>query len=159
LRVVATTTPTPIPPLVGAADLPEGEAAKLRDALLSVAASDELKPLRDTLLLRGFAQATAETYEPLRDAAQQPTAMGDPTLERGDDHDVGYRRHARDRPRLRRAPRARRQPRRLHRPRSQGGSGDRSGDSFLDLRVRRRRARGGLPQRARHHARPLRRAP
>lgn len=81
LRVVATTPPMPIPPLVGASDIAQSDAARLRDALLSVAGCDELAPLRDALLLRGFAPATAASYAILREAADAATAAGYRTLE------------------------------------------------------------------------------
>ncbi|HTP98652.1 MAG TPA: PhnD/SsuA/transferrin family substrate-binding protein [Casimicrobiaceae bacterium] len=81
LTIVATTSPTPIPPLVGAANLPPEDAARWRAALLSVAAAGELAAVRGTLLLRGFAPATVAHYDVLREAAEAATTAGYATLE------------------------------------------------------------------------------
>jgi ABC-type phosphate/phosphonate transport system substrate-binding protein len=80
LTVIATTTPTPIPPLVGAPTLPAEDARRLRDALLAVGNARELADVRDALLLRGFAPATVADYQVLRAAAQAADARGYPTL-------------------------------------------------------------------------------
>jgi ABC-type phosphate/phosphonate transport system substrate-binding protein len=80
LAVVASTPPTPIPPLVGASNLPPEEAGRLRAALLCVAAAGELAAVREALCLRGFASATAASYDVLRKAAEAATAAGYPVL-------------------------------------------------------------------------------
>lgn len=80
LRVVARTVPTPIPPLVGAPGLDRRVARALTTALLAVEACAELAPVREALLLRGFAPATARTYDVLRDAAEAVSARGYPAL-------------------------------------------------------------------------------
>jgi len=81
LAIVASTPPTSIPPLVGASNLPPEEAARLRAALLGVAAAGELAAVREALCLRGFAPATAACYDVLREAAEGATAAGYATLE------------------------------------------------------------------------------
>jgi ABC-type phosphate/phosphonate transport system substrate-binding protein len=81
LDVIETTMRTPIPPMVGAASLPAEDAKRLTDALLSVAEATELADVRDALLLRGFAPATAEQYAILRRAAEAATKLGYPRLE------------------------------------------------------------------------------
>jgi ABC-type phosphate/phosphonate transport system substrate-binding protein len=75
LRVLATTGPTPLPALVGAAALPEAVAGMLTAALLAVAGANELAPVRAALLLRGFAAVDTESYTTLRsDALDVDTA-------------------------------------------------------------------------------------
>ena len=81
LAVVASTPATPIPPFVGASNLPPDEAARLRAALLDVAAAGELAAVRGALCLRGFATATAAKYDALREAAEAASAMGYAALE------------------------------------------------------------------------------
>ena len=80
LAVIAGTAPTPIPPLVGAPALPLAEATRLMNALLSVAEARELAGVRDALLLRGFAAASAADYAVLREAALGADAKGYPSL-------------------------------------------------------------------------------
>jgi ABC-type phosphate/phosphonate transport system substrate-binding protein len=80
LRVLASTGPTPLPALVGAATLPEGVARKLTAALLAVAGADELAPVRAALLLRGFSATDAESYGVLRDNARDTDTAGYPRI-------------------------------------------------------------------------------
>lgn len=80
LLVVATTPRTPIPPLVGAANLPAEDARRLTAALLAVGGAGELADVRDALLLQGFAPACATDYAVLREAAQAADALGYPAL-------------------------------------------------------------------------------
>jgi ABC-type phosphate/phosphonate transport system substrate-binding protein len=76
LRVVATTGPTPLPALVGAAALPEAVAQRLTAALLEVADADELAPVRAALLLRGFDAVDAKAYGALKDDALAADTAG-----------------------------------------------------------------------------------
>ncbi len=80
LAVIATTPWTPIPPLVGAADLEVGTAALLQATLLSVARSPELAPVRAALLLQGFAPVTANDYRSLAAHAADADRQGYPRL-------------------------------------------------------------------------------
>jgi len=76
LRVIASTEPTPIPPLVGAPEMPAGDATRLRDALLAVGQAPELAPVRATLRLSGFAAVTPDSYRTLADDARRADALG-----------------------------------------------------------------------------------
>lgn len=68
LRVVASTPPTPIPPLVGAASLNAIVAGRLRAALLGVGDAPELAGPRAALLLTRFASIDRHRYDELTDA-------------------------------------------------------------------------------------------
>lgn len=76
LRVIATTPPTPIPPLVAAPGIAGVDAARIAEALLAVGKSNALAALRTTLQLDGFAPATADDYRVLRTNAQQADRLG-----------------------------------------------------------------------------------
>lgn len=76
LRVVATTLPTPIPPLVAAAGTDDAAVAALRASLLEVSAVDSLKTVRTALLLQGFAPATAADYDVLTENAHEADRLG-----------------------------------------------------------------------------------
>jgi ABC-type phosphate/phosphonate transport system substrate-binding protein len=65
VRVVATTSAAPIPPLVATAPVSSAEIERLRGALLEADAMQELAPQRETLLLRGFAVPAAADYDEL----------------------------------------------------------------------------------------------
>ena len=65
VRIVAHTPALPIPPLVATAPLRAGELARLRQALLASAASEELAPVMERLLLAGFAFPDPADYRPL----------------------------------------------------------------------------------------------
>lgn len=81
LAVVAATPRMPIPPLVGARSLPSDDAERIRRALRSAGTMPELAAVREALLLRGFADASARTYDVLRDADEAASAMGYSALE------------------------------------------------------------------------------
>ncbi len=66
LKVLASTPMTPVPALVAASTLPQAQAGRLTAALLAVAHAKELAPIRETLLLRGFAALAADTHASLR---------------------------------------------------------------------------------------------
>ncbi|MFO1302694.1 MAG: PhnD/SsuA/transferrin family substrate-binding protein [Burkholderiales bacterium] len=72
LRVIATTPPTPIPPLVASPGLPADAARRIRDALLEVDRADALESARAALLLRRFDAADPAAYAVLRDPAGPP---------------------------------------------------------------------------------------
>jgi ABC-type phosphate/phosphonate transport system substrate-binding protein len=76
LRTVASTAPTSIPPLVGAAGLDRAVAERLGKALLEVAATPALHALRETLQLAGFAPITFENYRAIMTAADEADALG-----------------------------------------------------------------------------------
>jgi ABC-type phosphate/phosphonate transport system substrate-binding protein len=80
LRVIATTAPTPIPPLVAAAGIASADADRLREALLAAGSAAALAAVRESLLLQGFAAVDAGDYEALRAASQAATDMGYPAL-------------------------------------------------------------------------------
>jgi ABC-type phosphate/phosphonate transport system substrate-binding protein len=63
VRVIATTAPAPIPPLIATASLAPAELERLRAALLAVRNASELATQRDTLLLAGFAVPEAADYD------------------------------------------------------------------------------------------------
>jgi ABC-type phosphate/phosphonate transport system substrate-binding protein len=76
LRVVATTPPTPIPPLVAAPGIAAADAQRIADTLLAVGDSSALEAIRATLQLEGFARVSADDYEALRAQAQQADDLG-----------------------------------------------------------------------------------
>jgi len=63
VRVIATTGPTPIPPLVATGRIAVDQLDRLRGALLAVASEPTLAPVRDALLLQGFAFPAAGDYD------------------------------------------------------------------------------------------------
>jgi ABC-type phosphate/phosphonate transport system substrate-binding protein len=65
VRVIATTSPLPIPPLVATAALAPDELARVREALGAAALSPQLAPVMERLLLSRFVVADASDYEPL----------------------------------------------------------------------------------------------
>jgi ABC-type phosphate/phosphonate transport system substrate-binding protein len=71
LRVIATTEATPIPPLVATAPLDPASLARLRGALLSVAAEPTLAGARKRLLLERFAAVEPAEYDVLRERARK----------------------------------------------------------------------------------------
>ena len=80
LRVVASTRFTPIPALVAASTVPEAEARRLMAALLAAAGAADLTPVRNALLLRGFAAVDANAYDALRRDALDVDASGYPQI-------------------------------------------------------------------------------
>lgn len=69
VRVIATTEPVPIPPLVATAAVAEEPLARLRDALRTVARDDATASLRDRLLMQGFAFPEPGEYAVFRSIA------------------------------------------------------------------------------------------
>jgi len=80
LRTIATTTPTPIPPLVAAPGIAMAEAGRLRAALLDIAHAAELRSIRDALLLDGFVAVEPEDYSVLLERAGDADRHGYPRL-------------------------------------------------------------------------------
>jgi ABC-type phosphate/phosphonate transport system substrate-binding protein len=80
LRVVARTSATPIPPLVGAPAMSAQDARRLRAALLCVGHAPELAQARATLLLSGFAAVTPKSYGSLATDAKRADEMGYPRI-------------------------------------------------------------------------------
>jgi ABC-type phosphate/phosphonate transport system substrate-binding protein len=76
LLVLASTAWTPIPPLVGAADLDPASATRLRHALLDAGRATQMAAVRDALLLDRFVPAAAGDYRPLAAQAAQADALG-----------------------------------------------------------------------------------
>lgn len=76
LRVVAATAPTPIPPLVAAAESDDAAVVGLRTSLLEVATAGALKTVRAELLLQGFAQVAAADYDALTTNARAADRLG-----------------------------------------------------------------------------------
>lgn len=65
VRVVASTSAQPIPPLVATAALSDGQLSALRDALMATASAPEIAPLMQRLLLSGFAIVDGSNYDHL----------------------------------------------------------------------------------------------
>jgi len=80
LRTVATTAPTPVPPLVAAAGTPRETLLRLREALFAVAAAEELADAREALLIEGFTAVDRADYRVLIDAAHEADRLGYPRL-------------------------------------------------------------------------------
>jgi ABC-type phosphate/phosphonate transport system substrate-binding protein len=76
LRVIATTPPTPIPPLVAAPGAAPEFVARLRAALLGVGDAPELAATRAILCLERFVAANVADYAPLAAEAARADAMG-----------------------------------------------------------------------------------
>jgi ABC-type phosphate/phosphonate transport system substrate-binding protein len=76
LRVVASTPPTPIPPLVASAGVDAHVVARLRNALDQVGSSDTLAPVLETLALLRFAPVDATAYDVLQRQAAEADEAG-----------------------------------------------------------------------------------
>ena len=72
VRVVASTGAMPIPPLVATAALAPEDLQRLRQALADVANAPDLQPVRERLLLAGFASADPAAYDALAAMARRP---------------------------------------------------------------------------------------
>lgn len=80
LRVVATTEPAPIPPLVASPALDAAARGRLTAALLSAHQAPELGPTLEDLLLRRFDPVAPEAFDVLLDWQRQAEAAGYPRL-------------------------------------------------------------------------------
>ena len=76
VRTVASTKPTPIPPLVASRATDPGLVAALRKALLSAADDETARPLLDALLLSGFAAVEPDAYTITLDWARAAEGAG-----------------------------------------------------------------------------------
>jgi ABC-type phosphate/phosphonate transport system substrate-binding protein len=72
VRVVESTGAMPIPPLVATAALAPEDLQRLRQALADVAKAPDLQPVRERLLLAGFASADPAAYDALAAMARRP---------------------------------------------------------------------------------------
>ena len=80
LRTIATTPPTPIPPLVAAPGIATADVERLRAALLDIAEADELRSIRCALLLDRFVLVEPEDYGALRERARAADRYDYPRL-------------------------------------------------------------------------------
>lgn len=74
VRIIASTVPTPIPPLISTARLDDATLAALRGALQAAMNAPELAAARERLLLAGFAVPDADDYQQLAAIARRPVA-------------------------------------------------------------------------------------
>jgi ABC-type phosphate/phosphonate transport system substrate-binding protein len=80
LRVVATTAPSPSPPLVASPAMSLAERERLAAALFEAHAAPELKTVMEDLLLRRFARVEDRDYDALLDQQRAAEAAGYPKL-------------------------------------------------------------------------------
>ena len=80
LKTIATTAPTPIPPLVAAPGIAAAAIEHLRAALLAIAQADELRSVRSALLLDRFVLVDSEDYAVLLERARAADRLGYPRL-------------------------------------------------------------------------------
>jgi ABC-type phosphate/phosphonate transport system substrate-binding protein len=80
LRTIASTIPTPIPPLVAAPNIAPADAMRLRQALLAVGQALELAPVRAALLLKEFVSMPVERYDDLLAQSRVADALDYPRL-------------------------------------------------------------------------------
>jgi len=71
VRVIETTDPTPMPPLVATADIPEAAVARLRNAFVAVHEQPYLASAREALLLERFVVPDPSVYRVQRERAQE----------------------------------------------------------------------------------------
>ncbi|MBX9910496.1 MAG: phosphate/phosphite/phosphonate ABC transporter substrate-binding protein [Beijerinckiaceae bacterium] len=76
LRIVETTPPTPMPLLAASDGVDPALVARLRAALLGASRDPEAGKLLAALSLAGFTEVSADTYQPLLDAARPADAAG-----------------------------------------------------------------------------------
>lgn len=76
VRTVASTEPTPIPPLVASRGTDPAAIAALREALVSAAEDAAARPLLDALALAGFAAVEPEAYAITLDWARAAEGAG-----------------------------------------------------------------------------------
>lgn len=76
LRILATTMPTPIPPFVASAHVPEETVHALREALLDAGRAAELAATREALLIERFEAVSATDYQVLARLASEADALG-----------------------------------------------------------------------------------
>jgi ABC-type phosphate/phosphonate transport system substrate-binding protein len=76
LRTIASTPPTPMPPLVAAPAIDAGVARRLSESLHAVGDADELASVRDDLLLDRFVAADPRSYDELLSRADEADRLG-----------------------------------------------------------------------------------
>jgi ABC-type phosphate/phosphonate transport system substrate-binding protein len=81
IRVIASTAPAPIPPLVASPGVAADCVARLRAAFATVATAAALAPIRAQLLLARFAAPTSADYDELLARAREADALGYPRLD------------------------------------------------------------------------------
>ncbi|MBP0437364.1 phosphate/phosphite/phosphonate ABC transporter substrate-binding protein [Tianweitania sediminis] len=80
LRVIDTTDPTPIPPLVTRTALDQGNLEALRQAFLAASGAPELSPFLQILTLQGFARVSPQAYRLLLDREAEATLLDYPAI-------------------------------------------------------------------------------
>src|SRR5262249_19552865 len=76
LRTIASTPPTPMPPLVAAPAIDADVARRLSESLCAVGDADELSTERDNLLLDRFVAADPRSYDELIARADEADRLG-----------------------------------------------------------------------------------
>ena len=71
VRVIDTTDPTPMPPFVATAAIPEADVERIRAAFLDVQAESSLASAREALLLDRFVVPDASVYRVQRERAEE----------------------------------------------------------------------------------------
>jgi ABC-type phosphate/phosphonate transport system substrate-binding protein len=80
LRVVATTTPSPSPPLVASPAMALAERGRLAAALLEADTAPEMKPVMEDLLLRRFARVSDRDFDVMLEQQRAADAAGYPKI-------------------------------------------------------------------------------
>jgi ABC-type phosphate/phosphonate transport system substrate-binding protein len=78
VKVIATTDPTPMPPVVATAPLASGAVERLRAAFIAVADAPELDRARATLLLERFILPAPADFEVQRQRAEFVDRLPEP---------------------------------------------------------------------------------
>jgi len=78
VRVLASTQLTPMPPFVAALDAPADMVARLCAAFTAAASQPWFRPLRDLLLIEGFAEVDPASFARLLEWDREATAAGFP---------------------------------------------------------------------------------
>ena len=76
LRTIASTLPTPMPPLVAASAIDADVAQCVSESLYGVGDADELKSVRDELLIDRFVAADPRSYDELLTRADEADRLG-----------------------------------------------------------------------------------
>jgi len=76
VRVLASTPLTPIPPFVASAGAPADQVRALRAAFLAAANREWFAAPAQALLLQGFAEVSAASYQPLLEWDREARAAG-----------------------------------------------------------------------------------
>ena len=76
VRVIATTAPTPMPPLVSTAALDAATLTRVREAFLAVETAPELGPVRADLVLKGFVVPEPDDFNVQKQRAHEVERNG-----------------------------------------------------------------------------------